>query len=99
MQIPVCFNGRLMDSMVCLWQVIKMMSWSFGGTRIWPELGTYINRAGYLVFNLNIWIQSQMDEKKFRESRAKLLALACQIRDKLHQESIVIELDGYLEFH
>ena len=98
MQIPVCLDERLIDSLVGVWQVIKMMSKDIGGTRIWLELGTYINRSGRLAIDLNIWVKSQMDEKKFSNSLSKVLNLASQIRKKLRQEAIVVEINGDLEF-
>ncbi len=73
------------------------MSKYFGGSRIWIELGTYIDRKGHLAFDLNVWVKSQMDDEKFVYYYPKVRDLVTKIRDKLRQEAIVIETDGNME--
>ncbi|MGB7709412.1 MAG: hypothetical protein WBL95_07710 [Microcoleus sp.] len=97
MQIPIIFDGRFKDSLANVSQAIKLMSKYFGGSRIWFELGTYIDQKGHLAFDLNVWVKSQMDEEKFSYYSPKVRDLACQIRDKLRQEAIVLETDGDME--
>lgn len=97
LQVPVIFDRRFKNSVIHLGQAIKLMSEYFGGSRVWVELGTYIDQKGHLVLDLNIWIKSQMDEEKFNCYLSKVHDLAYETRDKLEQEAIVVEVDGYLE--
>jgi hypothetical protein len=97
MQIPIIFDGRFKDSIANLSEAIKLMSKYFGGSRIWIELGTYIDRKGHLAFDLNVWVKSQMDDEKFVYYYPKVRDLVSKIRDKLRQEAIVIETDGNME--
>ena len=99
-QIPVIFDGRFKSSLAHAHKGIKLMSELFCGSRFWLELGSYyINNQERFGIDLNVWVKSQMDDPTFYQHRSKVLDLALQMRDKLRQEAIVIEIDGNMECH
>jgi hypothetical protein len=99
MQIPLIFDGRFKDSILCVGHIVQSMSALNNGSRIWVELGIYINKKGGFALDLNVWVKSQMDEEKFNLYVSQVREWARQTRDKLRQEAIVVEIDGYMECH
>lgn len=98
-QVPVCFNQDFLKSLKCVWLVIQSLSHAGRGSRVWPELGTYMNHAGRLMFDLNMWIQSEMSEQNFNLYADRIYELACSVRDSLRQEAIAVEVvHGSLKF-
>lgn len=98
-QVSVCFNRNFPKSLKSISLVIHSLSHAGGGTRIRPELGTYMNHAGRLMFDLNIWVQSEMSEQNFNLYADRIYELACSVRDSLRQEAIAVEVvHGSLKF-
>jgi len=82
------------DTSVYLHEAAKLMSESFGGTRIWSEIGTYVSDTVGLVTEQNVWVKSHMDEPALCQHFFKVFDFVCQMRDALRQEAMLLEIDG-----
>jgi hypothetical protein len=100
LQIPIHFSCRyFLPSLDQVVRGIKLISESFGGSRVWLEIGTYIGSQGKLLFDVNIWIKSQMTQEKFDQNLTKVQKFACATRDRLAQEAVVVEFNNQMELY
>ena len=100
LQIPIHFSFTyFLASLIQIWQGVKLMSECFGGCRLWLEAGTWINPEGDLVWDLNVWLKSSMTQTNFDRHCGQVQRFAGEMRDRLHQESVVVEVNNQIDFY
>ncbi len=94
-QVPIIFSWiSFIVSLFQGWKIIKSFSQLFRGSCVWPEFGTWINSQGRLVWDLNIWIKSSTNYESLQLNYSEVKRIALEMKKKLHQEAVVIEVNN-----
>ena len=91
-QIPLVLPA--FSSIAQILKAVKLLSTLFGGCRVWLEAGTWINNKGHLVWDLNVWVKSSMTRRDFELNSHEVKEFAAQMRQKLRQEAVVLEINN-----
>jgi hypothetical protein len=89
-QIPICPDHRMEDSIDLIQLTIALMTRCFSGTKISQSLGTYEGQASEIINDLNCWIESYSTFDNFQTHLPFIIQWVQEIGVKLEQESMIV---------